>query len=341
MLVGPPGVGKTIAIKHGREVMELVPNMVLAPQMVSKEKFIRLSVEIALKKFGKDTPLDQMLDYTCAFPAFLEELGTFVRQDEEFMRVLTDLYDCHDHWSYQTKTSGEDHLRKLYFNILGGITPASLADDFGDLALNMGFLARFILVYSESRPYVDPFARLEALDPQVLVADLKQVAALEGPFKIEDEAKEIVRAWLRAGLTPLPQEVRLASYAARREIHWMKLAMLLCVSRSNSLIITADHCREARTFLLGLEQEMPKALQYFGGTSNAALFKQLHRWARVMSGGERVPIPERSMRQQLVRDVPVQYHDQTLAALVSAGYFEVLGEPPTRAFLPKLDLILE
>lgn len=342
MLVGPPGVGKTMAIVHGREVLEKLGGLTLAPQMTSKEKFIRQALEIAVAKctvnLDPSTPLSDInLEYTCAFPALMEELGTFIRQDEEFMRVLTDLYDCPENWHYKTKSQGEDHLKRVYINILGGITTASLANDFGEIALNMGFLARFILVYCEQRDYVDPFSTLERMDPALLAEDLRQVRALEGAFQITEEAKNAVRRWLKAGLPPLPGEVRLSSYNARREIHWMKLAMLTSVSESNSMLITEAHVEAAKTFLLTLEEEMPKALQFFGGTNNSAIYKQLHRWAIVQSGASRTPIPERILRLQLVRDVPPQYHDQTLETIVGIGLFSVVaGAKPARQFLPVL-----
>lgn len=334
LLVGPPGVGKTIAITIAKEVMGKVPGIRHTAQMVSKEKFLQNMVHYAMSSLGKDVDPLLMLDYTCAFPVFLEEFGTFIKQDELFMRVLTDLYDCHEEWRNETKNAGTDTLKKVYLNLVGGITPASLADDFGDIALNMGFLARFILVYADTRHYIDPFGQTEEIDDRRLVRDLEQISRLQGEFKVTDPAKQFVRDWLKSGLQPLPQETRLASYCARREIHWIKLAMILSIAERNDLVLDLHHVEAARNYLLELEVEMPKSLTFFGGNNLHSTLRSIHRWAKVISDMGKKPIPEAAMRTQLIRDVPPQYVEQTLDTLLTAGFFTCTGLKPARFFIP-------
>jgi hypothetical protein len=338
LLVGPPGTGKTMAIKLVKQVMGKVPGIRHTPQMVSKEKFLQNMVQYGMGTLQLDGDIKSnpaaLLDYTCAYPVFLEEFGTFVRRDEQFMRVLTDLYDCHDQWTNETKHSGVDRLKNVYLNLVGGITPASLADDFGDIALNMGFLARFILIYAESRAYVDPFEQLTELDDRELVHDLEQVSRLSGQMQVTDAAKDYVRTWLRNNLAPLPDEPRLVSYCARREMHWIKLAMLISVAESNALILDVRHVEQAKKYLLSLEQDMPKSLTYFGGSNLANTLKSVHRWAQVITDMGRKTLPESALRMQLLRDVPPQYLEQTIDNLLRAGYFSTTGVPPAREFKP-------
>lgn len=341
MLVGPPGGGKTIAIKAGKELIQKLPSVKLAPNIVTKEKFIRLMMQAGLgvsSDQSQDMDLSKLLDYTCAYGAFIEELGTFIRKDEEFIRVLTDLYDSHDGpWRYETKSSGVDILRKIYLNLVGGITPASLADDLGDIALNMGFFSRFLLVFSDHKPYVDPFATDGEMDSAALLHDLEIISRLEGRFAVVPAARDIIREKLRNGLKPLPEEARLASYNARRELHWIKMAMIQSLAKRSTLEITAEDVDSAWEFLLRLEKDMPKALEFFGGNSTAAVVRSIFRWAKVIYGPKKNLIPESLIRQQLVRDIPPQYHDQTIQMMILAQYFFATGQAPARMFSPNMD----
>lgn len=341
LLVGPPGIGKTIAIKIGKELIQKLPAVKLAPNMVTKEKFIRLMVAAALGSTQTDgQDLSALLDYTCHYGVFIEEFGTFIRKDEEFIRVLTDLYDSHDGpWKYETKSSGSDILRKIYLNMVGGITPASLADDLGDLALNMGFFSRFILVFSDEKIYTDPWATDSEMDTRALLHDLELISRMEGRFRVTPEAADIVRTRLKDNLRPLPEEARLASYSARRDLHWIKLSMVESAANRGDLSITATDVNRAWDFLLRVERVMPKALEFFGGNSTAGVVRSILRWAKVIYGVKKTPIPESLIRQQMVRDIPPQFHDQTIQMMLNTNYFFVAsGQAPARYFAPNMEI---
>lgn len=330
LLVGPPGIGKTTAIREARELM-MRANVSLAPAMISKEKFLLLYAG-AMK-----APLFQGVPFIhTSYAVTLDEFSVFLRpNDVEFMTVLTDLYDCQKLFSYSTLNRKDDiRIENSCLNLIGGITPKSIGENFGPSAIGMGFTARLFMVYAEEAEKKDLFSFDKAPNTSDLAEDLSKIQAVIGEIKISDAGKEYARAWYETGCAPLPADSRFAEYNPRRHIHWLKLSML-CAASKGATSIEPWHLEEAKKLLLEMEADMPMALEFMGANPMSNAVKSIHRWMLVEFALKKTAIPESRIRRQLIQEIPVQYHDQTIDNLIQTNLIRVhSGVPPIRTFAP-------
>lgn len=299
--------------------------------MISKEKFLLLYAG-AMK-----APLHQGVPFIhTSYAVTLDEFSVFLRpNDAEFMTVLTDLYDCQKLFSYSTLNRKDDiRIENSCLNLIGGITPKSIGENFGPSAIGMGFTARLFMVYAEEAEKKDLFSFDKAPNTSDLAEDLSKIQSQIGEITISDAGKEFAREWYSTGCAPLPADSRFAEYNPRRHIHWLKIAMLVTASKGQS-IIEPWHLEEAKKLLLAMEAEMPLALEFMGANPMSNAVKSIHRWMMVEYAVKKLPIPESRVRRQLIQEIPVQYHDPTIENLIQTHLIRVhTGVPPVRTFIP-------
>lgn len=334
LLVGPPGVGKTTAIREAREIIARSAAINLSPPMLSKEKFINLfSLQTKGEPFGAG-----MLIHS-SYSVLLDEFTVFLRpSDNEMMTLLVDLYDCPPIWTYSTLNRKDDfRIENAALTILGGVTPKTLAESFGPSAIGMGFTARLMMIYSEDIEKVDLFKVTHIPDISDLVEDLLSITRMIGEFKIDSAAAALAEEWHSAGCPPLPRDSRFAEYNPRRPIHWLKMGMLISASKSSSKVILKEDLEEARDMLLEAEKWMPLALENFGQNPLAGAIKSIHKSSLIEFRINGKPIPEHRIRRMLMQDIPVQYHDEAINALLNGGWLTLHGPhtaSPLRSFVP-------
>ena len=129
ILVGPSGTArKGDAIGLGRSMMEHV-NLKIASQRITPEALISVMSE-SITTFV-DSNKD--LVYQAPITIVANELSVFIGQKNlKLLADLTDLYDSHKSWEYQTKhgyqttkgkTKTTDIISGVCINILGGTAP--------------------------------------------------------------------------------------------------------------------------------------------------------------------------------------------------------------------------
>jgi len=331
ILVGPPGVGKTTVIRAAREILIQLPSIQVSPTMVTKERFINLMTKAQTVEV-RDGAMTSHVSYN----AICDEFAVFLRPgDQQFSFVLTDLFDCPTVFEYETITRGKDRIENVYLNILGGITPKSLASVIGQEAIGMGFTARLFLIYAEEQHHTDPFSVQVLADYSPLVRDLEIIHQLRGAFSFTTEAMEFVRDWYNKGMSPVPADSRFAEYNPRRLTHWLKLGLLRCASRCNERRIEAIDLARAKEDLLEAELLMPKAMESIGANPLQTAISGATKWLAVQYMIRKQPIPEMQLRQHLIREVPPQYLDSTIEMMVSSGTLvSIGGSKPSRLFTP-------
>jgi len=331
-LVGPPGIGKTTAIRFVRELLQTIPRLHLAPPKITKEKFIQLLA--GAMKLDQDIESMTHSSYSC----LLDEVATFLNPgDNEFLTALTDFYDCPVHWEYSLISRNPVNVEYAYVSILGGLTPRMLAEIFGQRSLGMGFTSRVLFVYSEDFVEVEPFPDFEAPTFSSLAEDISKIHNLRGEFKLSTEAQAFARAWRKAKMVPFPSDSRFDEYLPRRFMHWMKLSLIVSAGRRDSRLITIEDVEFTKALLLEAEETMPLALEHMGQNPMVEASYRVLRWALVeYSTNGKQAIHEKHIRTKLLQGgISPQYLESTFQSMVTSGTFVLdSGTYPNRHFRP-------
>lgn len=279
VLVGPPGtVKKSTTIGVGARMIREVPNVHIGADCSTWQKFVE-EVAQAQDLFAEGDPTDMSEDalleqqhvVSCAITLTISELGTFLRPDDpEMVNILTELWDCKLDTAFRkaTKTQGDDVLMNPFVNIIAGTTPKWMADNFRGRFGGWGFSSRCIFLHC-SRPerliaYPHTVWRdTHAATQQRFVDDLREIAKLQGEYKLSADAEAYGTDWYDAHmrrkmlLDDHPQhDPWLSYYLARKFDHAHKLALVLAASRRDTPTITLGDLQDATARCDEIEEEL-------------------------------------------------------------------------------------
>ena len=278
-LVGPPGrTAKSTALYLSRGLLGNVPNVKLGPDSVTREQLIN-----AMEK--------SKLGNQCALTIYSTEFSSLIGPSGILMiQLLLDLYDCNysdskKGWTYETKNKGENKLINPYLSGLFCTTPTYLAEAIPDNIVGHGFTSRIIFVHEEFERLVNP--RPKPMDiglATALVEDLRHINHISGEFKwddsegdIEDPVDKQVKLvsqftydnFYRSLYKDLPKDHRLEGYHWRKKIHVLKVAMLLSLADSDSLVLKRQDIETAVQLLHNLEHNMARVFSAVGKYDHA------------------------------------------------------------------------
>lgn len=333
LLISPPGVGKSAAISITRNILIEAKEINIAPAIVSKERFVNLWTKQYRFFMLKDgTGIEHS-----SFNVLSGELVTFLRPgDKEFIDFLTLAYDMADpSLIRETHRHETEEIKFPFLNLIGGITPKSLSDGFGDM-LGRGFFSRIFLVYSEDKQRRDFFERPPILDTGELVTDLKTIREMHGEFTFDPAAKELLRHLFTENIPPKPSDPRFEEYNSRREIHLVKLAFIRSAARSNEGIVSVADLTAAHADMVEMERDMALAIELIGKNPYAEVVRAAARWLSVQCLLRKRPVSEGELRSHLHRDIPMQYIAGEIDQMIMSGKVEVVDgtKVPSRLFMP-------
>lgn len=283
ILVGKSGgARKGTAMKIGRDVLNGVPAVTVIAESVTREKLIQKMADLSgkssfnVKVKSDDGTLDRA-QAQAAITCFSEELAVFLEQkDIKFLSNLTDFYDSHDEWKYETKNRGEAHIHGICFNLLGATAPDWMQSMLPQEAIGGGFTSRCIFIFEERKGKSvaeEIYTEWHKERKKELVNDLNIISNLSGPYELSPEARQAYNEWyteedrkIAKGIYPI-DDARFAGYCERRANHIRKLMMICTASRSNQNVIELIDFERSLNLLLAAEKKMPKA---FGGLGRSA-----------------------------------------------------------------------
>lgn len=320
VLVGPPGSGKTNAIRPIRELWSRVTALNLAADNVTKAALIdALSRALRTVLNGSTTA------YTfSALTVPCSEFGVFfTHHDLEFLSVLNHIYDAPSSYREERRTAGIIEIVKPYLVILAGTQPDYLNAFLPDAAWGMGFTSRLILIYSGDTPTADLFA-LNASSSSTLSPQLNKIFECKGEFVWSKNAIDELNAWNNAGCPPAPTHTKLLNYNARRAIHVLKLAMISAVSRSLELHVTVEDVERAKDWLIAAEIPMPDIFRAMGQRSDMQILGDMHfhlyrAWSSVALD-KRQPLHDRDIYEFLHSRVPSEKIKNLIEVAEKSGY---------------------
>ncbi len=286
ILVGPSGTArKGDAITLGRPMMEHV-NLKIASQRITPEALIKIMSE-SITSF---IDANKDLVYQAPISVIAGELSVFVGQKNlKLLADLTDLYDSHNSWEYETKhgyqtskgqTKTKDVITGVCVNLLAGTAPDWIPTILPQEAIGGGWTSRVIFVVEPGKGQVVANPNLVPPDKKLrekLEKDLEQIHLIIGEFQFTLDALDCYVAWyedqeekLKAGIFPI-QDGRFGGYIARRATHVKKLAMCLSAARNNEMEIKLEDFEKARDLLERTEKRMATAFKGMGRSNIAEL----------------------------------------------------------------------
>jgi len=244
----------------------------------NKKKLTGASKHKMLKKLA-----ETLIPVHCMIAAdeFMDFIG---RGNIEFISLLGTLWDWDDGvYDKQITSRASTYANNPLINILSGNTPDNFALTFPPEIQGQGFFARILLIHvvSTGRQIPKMYEPTQEDTDALLefIADIYNTC--QGELEISDELwhviGEIYTTW-----KPI-QDVRFARYSGRRQTHFLKLVMLMTVSRC-SMEVILDDIIMANTILSYAESIMPLAMGEFGRGKSSNLINTIMKL--VANGGD-------------------------------------------------------
>ena len=258
-LIGPTGLGKSTAGEIG--IDHFGPTILNSGSEIMRGK---VTSWYLYEWFGQMSQAGM----SSIFYLFSSELKTLLGDlnKSELVAMLTDIYGCPSNAEYRTKTHGIIKLKNVYPNLLICSTPEWMTLGISADDVSGGFPGRFIYV-CETRternfPFPEDFYGVSEVEENkgILMEDLSQIATLEGPVILTDEAKARYTMWYVDRMKVVMDE-RLRGYFSRKRDHLLKVATLVAVAEGDSLVITDKHLETAESILKGTEGNMVMAFK--------------------------------------------------------------------------------
>ena len=324
LLVGPPGVGKTMAIKEAAALWAATGLFNLAPSGMTKAAFVdQLGVKMrTFEHEGLTQMYNPMLIAATEFGTLLPDYDT------RFLNVVNDVYDCLPFFEDMTRGGGTIHHDKPHVNIITGTQPQYLGDLLPDAAYGMGFMSRVVMIYAGERVVIDMFKsanRVEVVKKE-LISDLAIIGRLNGEFKWEKEAEDFVEEWNRNIAEDAPVHAKLQNYNTRRIIHGVKLAMAMSISHSSDMIVTLEDIKSARTMLVEAEDLMPEIFKEMVSSSDGKDLEEMHMFLFGYCRNFDVElVPEHKLMHFISRRVSVPKVKYFVDTMLTSGMMKVDG----------------
>lgn len=319
ILVAPPGVGKTVVTSLVGKLWKEIPDHHVAASSVTKAALIDdlKDAERTIIR-PQDTPSQVTFN---SLKIASNELGVLIPSYEnDFMNVLTDIYDGHGYSERRRTNDKQFALDAPQINLLSATTPGYLNNMLPEGAWDQGFLSRTMLVYSGERVLISPFGKVANREEQTksLYADIKSIARAYGEIKFSADAAEALVKWHMSGGEPAPDHPKLHNYLTRRTAHMIKLCMISCISAGESKVISLDHYQRAMDWLIELEHFIPDIFKSMQSGGDQKAIEDTWYMSMRLYAETKKPIEERILVQFLQRRVPAHSIDYILKIMVRA-----------------------
>ena len=331
-MVAGPGSGKSQAVNATRSIMIPATKMGMIPASVTRAGLEDYMSGNLQQRKSPDGSI--LLSHECI--GLSEEMqGILPDQDLGHLTLYNLLYDLPSIHKAVTRSHGEIKLDNPYCSILTGAQPAFLATTMPEQAWGMGFMSRSILVFDTPRERKSAFEH-EDVDFKLqadLIHDLKDVFSIHGWMKWTDEAKGLYQEWwVEHGGLPVPTAKRLAmGYNSRRELHMLKLAMVMSLSQSSDLIVELHHVARAIQLLLETEARMRHIFAEMANTGAMVAIEEAIDMVRtkVAAGGT---LDEGTLIEFLMQRFPATQVHAIIENMLTADTISVAGGLNAKGF---------
>lgn len=291
VLVSPPGAGRKGTAMGPikpflRELgIPITANSVTGAQLIKSIKKAKSAVRL-----GEDSVVTEHHSIT----VFSEEFTVFLGYNQlDLMTYLIDWFDTPEgDWIRETATQGQYSIENIWVNILGATTTDFMRSAMSAESAGGGLLSRIIFIYANKRGKLVPTPHIMKVNgkwvpaPDIyspsdpnrvkLTNDLRIIHSMSGEFTITPEFLELYIPWYSNIDSERGRFVGpLASFSERRQVHLLKLCMIISASRSQDRQITGLDFQRALAYLNEAEVVMPKVFRGFGEADNAYIIQSI------------------------------------------------------------------
>lgn len=336
ILVAPAGIGKTEITWRVHELWASLEDHHQAPTSVTKASLID-TLNDAKRRWLTNDP-ESPVDNFNSLLVCINELGVLIPSYEnEFMNVLTDLWDCKNYSERRRVSKLSIDIPNTQLNMLAACTPSYLMHVLPEGAWDQGFLSRTMLIYSgdrQLRSLFDEPPNQAALWDE-LKEGLKGIANLYGEIKFTPDAAQLMDRFHMTGGEPAPDHPKLMSYTIRRTVHLLKLCIICSVSRSSDLIITEEDFDRAKRWLFEAEMHMNDIFKAMATGGTGRIIEETWHYVFRAWSKEQAPVLKHRILQFLQERLPVHAIEPTLDMMVKAKLIEKRMTPAGDAYIPK------
>ena len=261
----------------------------------------------------------------------MSELGTFLskqRYNESLVQKITDLYSCKAEDDETTKGEGKLRVRDTYVTLLGATTQEAIEKNLPDATMADGFLSRVIIVRGDDivRVWSKPY---EVVDKgrERLGRRLAWIAAYcNGEYTLDDSVNAAhdetfmrLVEWTRGH-----PDRRIAAAQSRKDLHVLKVAMLICASRyDTSRVITLEDYHAAVAIVDDAYKDAFQVTAFVGSTPESKAINDLRSYLEYKHEIERRELIGRFSAKHGKTGIPARTLTLYLRDLVDEGMIEV------------------
>lgn len=173
---------------------------------------------------------------------YAPELSVFIRQPEEYLPDLANLWDSKEgDISYGTRGKGEYKIKSPCVTLLAGSAPNWLVKSIPANAVGGGFTRRVNFVYAKSKEQYIPWPNGKgyAGGRANLVDDLRYISSnLRGEMTFAQDARPVFEQCYNSALPDEFDDEATSVFKTSKWAHATKLAMVLQAASSDSLVIS-------------------------------------------------------------------------------------------------------
>jgi hypothetical protein len=311
LFIAPAGKArKSTTANYGEDLLDNVPNITKAPEIVTKEDLLNKLVK------SNDS---SMCILSPEFGEFIVKSGTGM------FGFLTNMFDGKKNISASTLSRGAEFAERPCINLLGATTPEWVAENMPESVIGGGFASRVIFVFEERvrrrKLWYDDLDWLKLNELQRdLIADLIHIGEnISGEYTLTPEAKQFMGEWY--DLTADDGDAasyKLSGYYERRPAHVMKVAILLHVAHSDTMILEKNDFVSALQLVQMLEKRLPKVFQNVGNNPHTV---DVHRMLEYITEKQRVK--KADVRRHFMNAATPAMLNELIEGLAAAGYIEM------------------
>lgn len=227
-----------------------VPNprrLRLLPEKCTPELAVKMLASVQYDRYPSDPSIEW--EYSDSHGIWLcEEMVTLLGKSNHnaagVLELLTAFFACRPKWDSGTVIRGVEELRNLFLVFCGAATPGWIQSGITEEMFTGGFVSRTMFIHRERSKadypipeYNDPIKRDDLAERLLPMVEWNQRV-----IKMTPRLEDLHDKWYRTDKREQDKilDPHYSHFSARRQIHVLKLAMLLTISEDRTVIDIPD-----------------------------------------------------------------------------------------------------